>query len=1049
MKVIERKRGLWVAMAVVLVVLLTSASAIAQGTAVLIGTVTDAATKAPIADVAVMVTSPALQGEQIVVTDPSGQYRIPNLPPGEYTVQLQKETYRPFEQSGIALRAVGTIRVNVQLRPESIKAELIVVVGTPPVVDVASSSTGVTLNNKFTSRIAVARPTGRGGAAKSFESIAEVAPGASGDLYGTSINGTSSPENGYNVDGLSVANPGFGINGTPLTIEFIQEVNVVTGGYLPEYGRSTGGVLDVTTKSGGNEFHGSIWGDVTPGLFEGPREPVVVSGSIITTDIALSSIRSFGFDLGGPIIKDRLWFYAGFSPSFSTYNLERNLNRFVLDGAGEPILVDGVEQSQRISGTRQSFTAEERTFQYIGKLTLNITPDHNVSVSVYGTPTSSGGPGKFGFDNRTGRVEIYNAAIPNINGSYGAFAHRYVSNSNDVSLTWSSAFDNKTTLFDATLGWHHQYVARLPPDGSEIGSRDGLAGVPLVIFRRNDPGPHSITDFEAVPTGSGCEAPGTADAKACPVATYNAGGPDALNESTLNRFQVKAKVTRLFEALGHHVVKVGIDFEQLGYDSSRAYSGGIRYRENFGGTSFFEPRQYGYLVGPDQFVQQAVQRASSTSTAIGAYAQDSWSVADKITLNLGVRYDAQYLFGDDGKLGMALPNEWSPRIGAVYDFTQQGRSKLFVNFARYYEAIPLDLVDRAFPGERQIGSNHIAASCDPRDVSQHRNECQLDSNRRQLNGNADPNQKWAVVGSDPVPVDPDILPQSSDELVLGGELEVLPNGRIGVSYTKRWMNHVIEDMSRDEGATYFIGNPGHGIAEDFPEGERDYDAVTFYFQKAFADTWLAQASYTVSYLRGNLPGLFRPETQQLDPNINSDFDLQSLLPNRNGPLPGDSTHQIKIYGAKDIPITKDVGLQIGLTYRTRSGAPLSVTGSHLTYGANEVFILPRGAGERMPWVHDIDSHLGVGFQIAKDSALTLGIDIFNLFNFQEVTRRDQTYTNQDVLPIANGTKEDIQKGLLRNADGTPFDQRDRNPNYDKPVEYQPPRTIRLGAKVTF
>ena len=1047
MNLLEKKRGLWVAIITLMLCLLTTTSAFAQGTAVLIGSVTDAATKAPVADVVVTATSPALQGEQLVVTDKSGLYRIPNLPPGDYTLRLEKEAYRLFEQKGIGVRAASTIRVNVLLRPESLRAEEIVIVGSAPTIDVGSSSTGVTVDSKFTDRIAVSRPTGRGGATKSFESVAEVAPGASGDLYGTSINGTTSPENGYNIDGLSVGNPGYGINGTPLTIDFIDEVNVVTGGYLPEYGRATGGILDVTTKSGGNEFHGSLWGDITPGIFEGPREPVIVSGTTITTDYELSSIRSFGFDLGGPIVKDKLWFYVGFSPSFSTYNLERNLNKFQVDASGAPIEINGITQTDRIPGTQKFFNAEERTFQYIGKLTLNITPDHNVSLSVYGSPTSSGGNGAYGFDYQDGRVETL-GGTGNLNGQYNALAHRFTSNANDVALTWSSAFDNKKKLFDATLGWHHQYTARLPSDGSELGSQDGLAGVPLVVFRRA-PNWHSITDFESVPADAGCDPPGTEAATLCPINTYSYGGPDFIDEATLNRFQLKAKVTTLFEALGHHVVKVGIDFEQMSYDHIKAYSGGVRYRESLGGASFFEPRQYGYLTGPDEYFIQDAQRAQSTSSNFGVFVQDSWSIADKVTLNLGVRYDAQYLFGDDGKLGLALPNEWSPRIGVVYDFTQQGRSKLFANYARYYESIPLDLVDRAFPGERQIGSNHIAASCDPRDVSQHRNECQLDSNRRQLNGNADPNQKWAVVGSDPVPVDPDILPQSSDELVLGGELEVLPNGRIGVSYTKRWMNHVIEDMSRDEGATYFIGNPGHGIAEDFPEGERDYDAVTFYLQKAFADTWLAQASYTASYLRGNLPGLFRPETQQLDPNINSDFDLQSLLPNRNGPLPGDSTHQIKIYGAKDIPITKDVGLQIGLTYRTRSGAPLSVTGSHLTYGANEVFILPRGAGERMPWVHDIDSHLGVGFQIAKDSALTLGIDIFNLFNFQEVTRRDQTYTNQDVLPIANGTKEDIQNGLLRNADGTPFDQRDRNPNYDKPVEYQPPRTIRLGAKVTF
>ena len=58
--------------------------------------------------------------------------------------------------------------------------------------------------------------------------------------------------------------PAFGINGTPLTVEFVEEVNVITGGYMPEYGRATGGVINVVTKSGSNEFHGSVFGNISP-----------------------------------------------------------------------------------------------------------------------------------------------------------------------------------------------------------------------------------------------------------------------------------------------------------------------------------------------------------------------------------------------------------------------------------------------------------------------------------------------------------------------------------------------------------------------------------------------------------------------------------------------------------------------------------------------------------------------------------------------------------------------------------------------------------------
>ena len=127
----------------------------------------------------------------------------------------------------------------------------------------------------------MARPGGLGGANRSFDSLATTAPQANADFYGVGINGATSPENLYLIDGISVNNPGFGTLGTPLTAEFMDEMNVVTGGYMPEYGRTSGGAISAVTKSGGNEFHGSVCGTFTPGGLTGPpgtwraRRPIV------------------------------------------------------------------------------------------------------------------------------------------------------------------------------------------------------------------------------------------------------------------------------------------------------------------------------------------------------------------------------------------------------------------------------------------------------------------------------------------------------------------------------------------------------------------------------------------------------------------------------------------------------------------------------------------------------------------------------------------------------------------------------------------------------
>src|SRR5205807_1865491 len=105
---------------------------------------------------------------------------------------------------------------------------------------------------------------------------------------------------------------------------------------------------------------------------------------------------------------------------------------------------------------------------------------------------------------------------------------------------------------------------------------------------------------------------------------------------------------------------------------------------------------------------------------------------------------------------------------------------------------------------------------------------------------------------------------------------------------------------------------------------------------------------TVSYLRGNWEGLFRGDTGQLDPNINSDFDLVSLLPNRTGPLNSDHTHQIKVFAAKELVLPGGLIANLGLSYRGTSGAPLNYLGAHDTYGPGEAFILARGSAGRLP-----------------------------------------------------------------------------------------------------
>ena len=1027
-----------------LVIACAGSTARAQGTAVLTGTIRDTVSTGPVPGALVTVTSPSLQGEQTVVTDASGHYRIAGLPPGIYLIRVDKAAYRPFARPQVNLRIDTTIRYDGQLLPETLQADDVVVTPPASVIDVGSSGTGVHVGADFLARIPLGSPGTKGSVTRSFESLAEVAPGGGMDRYGAAIGGATSPENHYLIDGLSVNDPGFGVLGTPLSTAFIKEVNVLTGGYLPEYGRATGGHFDVVTKSGSNELHGSIFVGYSPGIFEGPRRQVRLTGNAITTSTSLSSTADVGAEIGGPIVRDKLWFYAGISPGFTRYRLDRGISALGLP-AGQPGM-DGAPTMIPVADTAQAFYATQRSLQAIGKLTWRPSEDHTLALSIFGASTLSGGDGTLGFTGRDGALEIDNSVNAGLlNGSFSALAHRYVSMPIDTVLTWSAAAADRRVLIDTTVGWHHQEEAIRASDGSRIASGQGLSTVAQVFWQRTDPGPHSINDFEASHATRGCDDVTLAGSTRCPVPTYWSGGPGYLAETTLDRVEGKSVLTLLLEAAGHHVVKLGADAEFLRYQSKRGYSGTTVYAEGSDGKQFVDFRRYGSLSSDGVPLTLAAFQATSTSTALGSFLQDSYAPTDNLTFNVGVRHDAQLLYGDRPGASLSLPRQWAPRIGVIYDPTGAGRSRIFASYARYYEGIPLDIIDRSFSGERQLSSTHDAKLCDPRLATPDHGGCESDASRLPTGTSINP--LWTPFGNGHAAVDPDLAAESSDELIVGGEFEISPATRLGVTYTKRWQNKIIEDMSRDDATTFFVGNPGFGAASDFPMAKRDYDAVTLYLDRAFRRGFLAQASYTVSSLRGNWAGLFRAETGQLDPNMSSDFDLVSLLPNRSGPLPGDHTHQLKVYAAKDFDLGSGSSLDIGIAWRSRSGEPTTYLGSHPIYGPGEVYILPRGSGERLPWVHAVDLRFGVRVPLARESSVLVSLDAFNVFNFQAAIARDQRYTLDSVRPIDGGTVADL--GRLQTSDGAPFDPHHRNASFGDPIAYQPPRAFRLGITTTF
>jgi hypothetical protein len=169
---------LWLVVLALVLLRATNAAAQWRAFGALSGTVVDASTRRPLADVVVTATSPALQGEQVVVTNAAGFFQIPGLPVGSYFLAFEKDGYKRFQRDDVAVHANITYRVNAELLPVTVTAEEVVVRAPTPTIDVGSSAVSTTIMSDTTARVPVAAPSSRGSVNRSFESVASVTPGS-------------------------------------------------------------------------------------------------------------------------------------------------------------------------------------------------------------------------------------------------------------------------------------------------------------------------------------------------------------------------------------------------------------------------------------------------------------------------------------------------------------------------------------------------------------------------------------------------------------------------------------------------------------------------------------------------------------------------------------------------------------------------------------------------------------------------------------------------------------------------------------------------------
>ena len=312
-----------------------AASGLAQTTAILTGTVTS--DSAPVPGVTVSVTSPNLQGSRTSVTDANGNYNFVALPPGDYTVRFEMEGMQSVTRT-VRVGLTQTARADAALKLSSVSNEITVTAAAPAVAETTEIQTN------FPQAAIEKLPLSR-----SLIGTIDMAPGTTqtGPANATTISGAPSFENTFYVDG-SVINEV--LRGQPQNLfieDALQETTVQAGAISAEFGRFTGGVVTAISKSGGNQFSGSLRDSVT-----NPRWTAQTPLGEPRPDSKLFNV--YEGTLGGRIVRDRLWFF----------------------GAGRYRKRDSQQSLFRQPNNVYTLTDTEKRLE--GKLTAQLTPKHSV-----------------------------------------------------------------------------------------------------------------------------------------------------------------------------------------------------------------------------------------------------------------------------------------------------------------------------------------------------------------------------------------------------------------------------------------------------------------------------------------------------------------------------------------------------------------------------------------------------------------------------------------------------------------------------------------------
>ncbi len=497
------------------------------------------------------------------------------------------------------------------------------------------------------------------------------------------------------------------------------------------------------------------------------------------------------------------------------------------------------------------------------------------------------------------------------------------------------------------------------------------------------------------------------------------------NEGVTWQFQGKATYF-----VRGHTVRYGVEYDHISYINTI----------NRTGPTFTLPNGMQTVTGaqieidPDPTFGRIfrVVRANTTNVSdttqhyVNAFVQDSWSYK-RLTINPGIRYERQHLTGTLAAL--TLSNNWAPRIGATYDPTGNGRTKIYGNWGFFYSKVPNDLAARALSSDAGVSRADYFDEALTQPVPEGVLALGATSHFLQQGLSADV-------------IDPKVKASFVNEVLFGIEHD-FDGVNLGVRYIHRNIPRVLEDVQPFPivagdllipgagSVDYTLTNPTRDTATagdlgaSFEKAIHKYNAIEVTAEKRLSNRWSLQSSYRFSRLRGTFEGFFRDDNGQSDPGITSLFDFPTDDPSYTaigvpqfgyrgdvrflgalgqGPLPLDRTHQLKVYGYHAFGF----GLNVGTGVTVSSGKPLTALAAHPVYGtAGEIPEGVRGSGfetvdgfrTRTKTEYDTAVHADYEVKLRGSQRLVLLADIFNLFDAQRAL--DYNPNTQTSFPVSN------------------------------------------------